>query len=177
MLHFSSLQRYLFWTRSLGPHQNPPKRRQILKHALLPASRPPAARLVTGERVPPRHHLLPASRPPAARLETTCCPPRDHLLPASTPASVYCLDTTCCPPRDRLACTAASSTTSTLRARRTAGTRSRGCRRRTSSTGWTTAHSPPSSRACKNASDVVLCHRRGAEGTEASDAVATPADV
>ena len=30
--------------------------------------------------------------------------------------------------------------------------------------------------ACKNAPDVVLCHRRGAEGTEASDAVATPAD-
>ena len=31
--------------------------------------------------------------------------------------------------------------------------------------------------ACKNAPDVVLCHRRGAEGTEASDAVATPADA
>ena len=89
MLHFSSLQRYLFWTQSLGPHQNPPKRQEIVKHALLPASRPPAARLVTGERVPPRHHLLPASAPPAARLATTCCPPRDHLLPASTPASVY----------------------------------------------------------------------------------------
>ena len=33
----------------------------------------------------------------------------------------------CCPPRDRLACTAVSSTTSTLRARRTAGTGWRRC--------------------------------------------------
>ena len=112
---------------------------------------------------PPRDHLLPASRPPAARLDTgERVLPRHHLLPASRPASVYrgVFDHIyiACPPdsRNPFAWLPQKNIFDGL--------------------DYGTLAAIEQSLQ-KRPRGVVLCHRRGAEGTEASDAVATPADA